>query len=72
MVNHMISECSKLAPKDYKTRYDWVGKVIHWELCKRLKFDPTAKSFMHKPESFWEMHKIFWDFYNTNGSTCVD
>ena len=20
-----------------KTRYDWIGKVIHWELCKKLK-----------------------------------
>ena len=27
-INHMISECSKLAQKEYKTRYDWVGKVI--------------------------------------------
>ena len=27
-LNHIISECSKLAQKEYKTRYDWVGKVI--------------------------------------------
>ena len=31
--NHIISECSKLAQKEYKTRPDWVGKVIHWEMC---------------------------------------
>ena len=24
----------KLAQKEYKTRRDWVGKVIHWEMCK--------------------------------------
>ena len=29
-----MSECSKLAQKEYKTRYDWVRKVIHWEMCK--------------------------------------
>ena len=31
-VNHIISECSKLIQKMYKNRYDWVGKVIYWEL----------------------------------------
>ena len=30
-INHIISECSKLALKEYKIRHDWVGKVIHWE-----------------------------------------
>ena len=25
--NHIISECSKLAQKEYKTRHDWVGKL---------------------------------------------
>ena len=24
--------------KEYETRHHWVGKVIHWELCKRSKF----------------------------------
>ena len=28
-INHIISECSKLAQKEYKTRHDWVGNVIH-------------------------------------------
>ena len=28
-INHIISECNKLAQKEYKTRHDWVGKVIH-------------------------------------------
>ena len=30
-INHIISECSKLAQKEYKTRHDWVDKVIHSE-----------------------------------------
>ena len=34
-VNH-ISECNKEAQKEYKSRYDWVGYVIHWELCEIL------------------------------------
>ena len=28
-MNLIISECSKLAQKEYKTRHDWVGKVIY-------------------------------------------
>ena len=35
-INHKISECSKLAQKEYETRYDWVGKVIHWDLSKEF------------------------------------
>ena len=50
-INHIISECSKLAQKKFKTKHDLVGKVIHRELCKKLKFDYTAKWYMHKPES---------------------
>ena len=63
-VNHIVSECSKLAQKKHKTRHDWVGRVIHWELCKNLKFDHTTKWYMHKPEFILEneMHKIAWDF----------
>ena len=59
MINHIISECSKFAQKEYKTRHDWVGK-----LCKKFKFDQTNKWYMHKPESVLEneMHKLHWDF----------
>ena len=42
-INHIINECSKLAQKEYKTRLDWVGKGINWEMCKKLKFDLTNK-----------------------------
>ena len=31
-INHIISECSKLEEKEYKTRHDWVGKVIYREM----------------------------------------
>ena len=44
--NHIISECSKLAQKEYKARHDWVEKVIHWEMCKKFQFDHTNKWYM--------------------------
>ena len=42
-LSQVISECSKLAQKKYKTRHDWVRNIILWELCKKLKFDHTDK-----------------------------
>ena len=41
----------KLAQKEYKTGHNWVGKVIHWELRKRLKF---PNEYMHILESVQE------------------
>ena len=48
-INRIISECSKLAQKEYKTRHDWMGKVIHRELCRKFEFDHTNKWYMHNP-----------------------
>ena len=50
--NHIMSECGKLAQKENKSWYDWVGKVIHWELCKRLLFDHSKKWHKQKPDFF--------------------
>ena len=63
-INHIISECSKLAQKEYKARHDWVDKGIHWEMCKKLKFDQTNKYYMHNPAPVREndTYKHLWDF----------
>ena len=63
-INHIISECSKLAQKEYKTRYDCVGKVTHWEMCKKFEFHHTNKWYMHNPVPVLEndTHKLLWDF----------
>ena len=63
-INHIISECSKFAQKEYKTRLDWVDKVIHWEMCKKFEFDRTNKWQMHNQAHVLEndTHKLLWDF----------
>ena len=63
MINHIISECSKLA-QEYKARRNWVGKVIHREMCKKFKFDHTNKWYMHNSAPVLEndTHKLLWDF----------
>ena len=60
----MPSECSKSAQKEYKTRHDWVNKVIHWEMCKKFKFHHKNKWYMHNPAPVLEnnAHKLLWDF----------
>ena len=63
-INHIISKCSKLPQKEYNTRHDWVGKVIHWEMCRKFKFDHTNKWYMPNPAPVLEnnTHKLLWDF----------
>ena len=63
-INHIINECNKLAQKEYKARHDWVGKVIHWEMCRKFQFDHTNKWYMHNPAPVLEndTHKLLWDF----------
>ena len=55
-MNHIISECSKLAQKEYKCRHDWVGKRIHWEACRENGIE-------HQPEVVQEneRYKILCD-----------
>ena len=64
LINHLISKSSKLAQKEYKTRHDWVGKVIHSELCQKCKFDYTTKWYVQNPPSVLEnkTNKLLWDF----------
>ena len=47
------------------TRHDWVGKVIHLELCKKFKFKHTNKWYMHDSESVQEneTHKCYIVIY---------
>ena len=37
--NHIISKDRKQAQKEHRSRPDWVGMGIYWELCKGFKFD---------------------------------
>ena len=45
----------------FKHRLDW---VIHWDLCKKFKFDHTNKWYMRNLASLLgiETQKHLWDF----------
>ncbi len=46
------------------TKHGWVGKVTHWEMCKKSKFNHTNKWYIHNPAPVLEnnTHKLLWDF----------
>ena len=63
-VNHLISECSKMAQREYKRRHDWVGRRVHWDVCKMYGIEVNDKWYQHEPVSVIENDKckILWDF----------
>jgi len=63
-IDHIISGCSKLAQKEYKRRHDNLGKIVHWKIAKKCRFEVVDKWYEHEPESVLENedYKILWDF----------
>ena len=60
----IVSECGKIAQKEYKRRHDSVGRYVHWKLCKTLGFNRASLWYEHKTENVDENKnlKIPWDF----------
>ena len=53
----------KLGQKEYKSRHNWMGKMIIWELCKKLKFNYITTWYVQKAELLKnETHKILEEF----------
>ena len=54
IINHIKSEYSNLAQKEYTTRHSRVRNVMRSELRKKLeKIDPKRKCYIHKLDSVW-------------------
>ena len=54
-VRHIVCECRILAQRKYKKRHDWVGRKIHWKVCKKIGFDLNEKWYKHEPEKVVEI-----------------
>ena len=63
-IDHIVSGCSKLAQKEYKSGRDNLGKIVHWKLARKCNFEAGDKWYEHEPESVLENedYKILWDF----------
>ena len=53
-VRHIVCEYPVLAQREYKSRRDWVGRKIYWEVCKKINFDVNEKWYKHEPEKVVE------------------
>ena len=63
-INHIVSECSKLAQREYKRRHGWIRRRIHWEICRANGIQVKSKWYEHQPATVIENDscKILWDF----------
>ena len=62
-ISHIVSECEKLAQKEYKRRHNNVAGVVHWKLCGKYNLKKSEKWYEHAPEGADknEEVKILWD-----------
>ena len=62
-ISHIVSECEKLAQKEYKRRHDNVARIVHWKLCGKYNLKRSEKWYKHAPEGVVE-NKDFVGFYD--------
>ena len=64
-VRHIVCECPMSAQKEYKRKHDWVGRKMHWEVCRKIGIDVNEKLYKHEPQKVRknDSWKILW--YNT-------
>ena len=53
-VTHLVSECSKLAQKEYKRRHDKVATVVYWSILKTNNLPHSKHWYEHKAEAVME------------------
>ena len=63
-IDHLISGCSILAPKEYTERHDRIGQYIHWKICRHYSIETSDRWYEHKPIPVIETANvtILWDF----------
>ena len=65
-INHILSECSTMALKQYLIRHNNIARSIHWSLCNKYNIKTDARWYEHQPEKNKVMEnehvKILWDF----------
>lgn len=62
-INHIISECSSLAQREYKRRHDKVCRTLHWSLSKKHQLKASERWYEHEPDLISESEgiKLLWD-----------
>ena len=62
-ISPIVSQCEKLAEKEYKRRHNNVARIVQWKLCGKQNLKRCEKSYEHAPEGAIENEevKILWD-----------
>ena len=62
-ISHIVSECEKLAPIDYKKSHDNVARIVHWKLCGKFSLKKSEKWYEHSSKGVVENEevKILWN-----------
>ena len=42
-VRYIVCEYPMVTQREYKRRYGWVGRKIHWEICRKIGCDVNGK-----------------------------
>ena len=53
-INHIVSECPKLAQREYKRKHDWLGRRIHCEIWRGNGIHGKSKWYEHQLEAVIE------------------
>ena len=63
-INYILSECPRLAQKEYKRKHDWILRSIHWEIGRANGILVKQKWCERQPEAVIDNDscKILWDF----------
>ena len=63
-INYIVRECPKLAQKEYKRIHDWIGRRIHWKICRANGIHVKSRWYEHQTEAVIENDscKLLWDF----------
>ena len=62
-MEHITSECKKIAQREYKRRHDTVGKLVHWKFCEKHNLEKKEKRYEHCPEGVVKNDdvRLIWD-----------
>ena len=63
-ISHLVSECGKIAQKEYKRNLDNVARYVHGQLCDKGGFERADKWYEQQTEAVIENEnfKLLWDF----------
>ena len=51
-IYHIVSGCTKLAPKEYKRWHDKLAKIGHWKLARKCNFEAEDRGLKMSQKVF--------------------